>query len=113
MPRFNDPWMERSKARSGPDPVCGKDGAAKLRLFTKPYVYDRLRELIANFRVPSLTASSSVSHSATVPPLAELRKARCVVLFAFTVAEAPMFVVTQGPRTPRLHINPVRTRRFA
>jgi hypothetical protein len=29
------------------------------------------RELIANFRVPSLTASSSVSHSATVPPLAE------------------------------------------
>jgi hypothetical protein len=35
------------------------------------------RELIANFRVLSLTASS-VSHSATVPPLAELRKARCV-----------------------------------
>jgi hypothetical protein len=39
------------------------------------------RELIANFRVPSLTASSSVSNSATVPPLAELRKARCDIPF--------------------------------
>jgi len=42
------------------------------------------RELIANFRVLSLTASSSVSHSATVPPLAELTKARCVVNIPFT-----------------------------